>query len=160
MPQLQMRLVAFDSALASPLLAERLEELATVIPGFLPSGGSFVDASQFEPPAGAFIVAVSGEQPGEPLGCVGIRRLSAHTAEVKRLFVHRPARGQGVARALLARLEERAGELGYEGLRLDTHGDPAALALYRSSGYAPIDDYSGNEFARHWFEKRLAGAGS
>ena len=33
---------------------------------------------------------------------------------------------------------------------------PASVALFRSSGYEPIDDYNANPVAAHWFEKRLA----
>jgi hypothetical protein len=33
---------------------------------------------------------------------------------------------------------------------------PASVALFRSTGYQPIDDYNGNPVAAYWFEKRLA----
>jgi GNAT superfamily N-acetyltransferase len=142
----------FDSAAVQRLLAEWDAEL-----GFAPKGGSAVDAADFEPPRGVFLVASAGEAPA---GCGGLRRLTPTTGELKRLFVRRAARGRGVGRALLAGLETRAQRLGFEALRLDTPGgEPAALALFRSAGFEPIADYNANPYARHWLEKRLVPPG-
>jgi GNAT superfamily N-acetyltransferase len=112
-----------------------------------------VEASDFTSPDGVFLLAVSDKT---PVGCGGLRRLTRTTGEVKRVFVRPAARGHGVGRILLGGLEQRAREQGCRALRLDTDGgDPAALTLFRSSGYQPIPDYNGNPYARHWFEKRL-----
>ena len=93
---------------------------------------------------------------GEPVGCAGLKRLDEHSAEIKRVYVIPDARGAGVARKLLARLEEIARSLGYRTLRLDTGAkQQASVALFTSSGYEPIGDYNGNPVAAHWFEKRL-----
>jgi GNAT superfamily N-acetyltransferase len=138
----------FDSPVVQGLLAEWNDEL-----GFSPRGGSTVEAD-FTAPDGIFLLAVSGET---PVGCGGLRRLTPATGEVKRLYVRRAARGRGVGRALLTGLEDRAADLGFEELRLDTDGGvPAALALFRSAGFRPIADYNGNPYARFWFEKRLS----
>lgn len=146
--------VAFDAPTARALVAELHGELATVIDGFAPDGGSSVAPEDFVPPAGRFLVALAGEA---PLGCGGLRRLSPGVGEIKRLFVRPTARNRGIAALLLRGLEERARAAGYRALRLDTHGrEPAALALFRSAGYQPIADYNGNPYARHWFEKDLA----
>jgi ribosomal protein S18 acetylase RimI-like enzyme len=67
------------------------------------------------------------------------------------------ARGTGLARALLSRLERAARHAGYETVRLDTGPQQhASVKLFRSSGYEPIEDYNGNPVAAYWFEKRLA----
>ena len=50
----------------------------------------------------------------------GVKGLSGAIAEIKRMYVVPEARGRGVARALLAALEDAARELGYEVVRLDT----------------------------------------
>jgi ribosomal protein S18 acetylase RimI-like enzyme len=71
------------------------------------------------------------------------------------MYVLESGRGRGIGRQLLEALERRAQEMGFVRMRLDSHGNPAALALYRSSGFRAIDDYSGNSSARHWFEKLL-----
>jgi GNAT superfamily N-acetyltransferase len=147
--EISVREVRFDDPVVQGLLAEWIDEL-----GFSLKGGSNVEASDFTPPDGVFLLAVSGDT---PVGCGGVRRLTPAAGEVKRLFVRRTARGRGVGRALLAGLEARATDLGLKELRLDTDGGvPAALALFRSAGYRPIPDYNGNPYARLWFEKRLS----
>jgi GNAT superfamily N-acetyltransferase len=69
---------------------------------------------------------------------VGCAALQVHdgAAEIKRMYVAPHARGRGCARALLKALEDAAGAAGHAAVRLAT-GDlqPAAIALYRSSGY-------------------------
>ena len=41
-------------------------------------------------------------------------------------------------------------------VRLDTGANqPAALALFRSSGYREVADYNANPYASYWFEKTL-----
>ena len=59
----------------------------------------------------------------------------SHRAEVMKLFVHRSARRQGVARALMLAIESQARAAGRTLLVLDTrHGDEAER-LYRALGY-------------------------
>lgn len=58
-----------------------------------------------------------------------------HRADVKKLLVHRRARRQGLARALMLAAEAEARRLGRILLTLDTrHGD-SAEQLYRSLGF-------------------------
>jgi GNAT superfamily N-acetyltransferase len=103
---------------------------------------------------GAFLVGYDGA--GRPVACGAVKRLDARTGEIKRMFVAPEARGQGVARALLAALEDAARELGYERVRLDTGAkQPHAQALYASAGYTPIPDYNQNVYASFWYEKAL-----
>ena len=72
------------------------------------------------------------------------------------MYVDPSARGHGLARRLLASLEEAAVALGATVARLDTGRDMApAVGLYRATGYVEIDDYNGNPDAGWWFEKEL-----
>ena len=98
-----------------------------------------VDASEFAPPDGLFLIAYDD---GVPVGCGGWRRHSADAAELKRMFVMLSARGRGVARALLAELEATAAAAGFTRIVLET-GDrqPEAIALYSSSGYRPAERF-------------------
>jgi putative acetyltransferase len=57
---------------------------------------------------------------GNPVGCGALRKLDDRTAEVRRVYVFRQARRTGIARAILFRLEEEAGHLGYETLLFET----------------------------------------
>ena len=91
--------------------------------------------TMFDPPSGAFLVARAAAR-AEPIGGVGLRGVSTGTAEVRRLWVDPAWRGHGVARALMAALEDDAGALGFGELELET-GDrqPEAVALYTSAGW-------------------------
>ena len=116
-------------------------------------GGSVVDVEEFEPPTGAFFEA---HIDGRVCGCVGLRRWSSDEAEVKRLYVANDVRGQSVGGDLLDAAIQAALALGYHSIVLDTDGSSAAaLALFRSHGFAAIPDYNGNALARHWFRKDL-----
>jgi drug/metabolite transporter (DMT)-like permease/GNAT superfamily N-acetyltransferase len=113
-------------------------------------------ADEYAEPGGTFLVVYDD---GRPIACGGLRALPDGSAELKRMYVVPEARGRGVARRLLARLEDEARRLGYSRLRLDTASQlNEAKALYRSSGYHEIDDYNGNPAASHWFEKELVPA--
>ena len=100
----------------------------------------------FDPPQGAFFVAY---RDGEPVATGAWRRRddvevfgTRRTAEVKRMYVAPGARGLGVARRLLARLEETAAGAGAEAMILETGtAQPEAMALYESSGYARIENF-------------------
>jgi len=58
-----------------------------------------------------------------------------HRAEVSKLLVHPDVRRRGIARALMAELEQLAGELGRSLLTLDTRTGDHAEPLYASLGY-------------------------
>jgi GNAT superfamily N-acetyltransferase len=118
----------------------------------LPWGVGELTAAEFAPPGGAIVVAWAD---GEPVGMAGLRRLTDTRGEVKRLFVRPTGRRRGVARALLSELERLAPELGYRELWLDTHADEPA-ALFRSAGYADIEPYNENSYARYWFSKPVS----
>ena len=72
---------------------------------------------------------------GEAVGCGGVA-FDDGFAEVKRMYVRPIARGRGVARALLRRLEREAASRGVTRLTLET-GDAqeAALRLYERAGF-------------------------
>ena len=72
---------------------------------------------------------------GVAVGCGGVALLPDY-AEVKRMFVHHTARGQGVADALLERIEQEVRNAGLSVLRLET-GDRqiAAMRLYVRTGF-------------------------
>ncbi|WP_327005039.1 GNAT family N-acetyltransferase [Dactylosporangium sp. NBC_01737] len=97
-------------------------------PGAAPSAGD-VDL---------FLVAVS-DVDGTPVGCGALRRLDPSAAEVKRMFVVPPARGTGVAAAILRALETAAVERGWKTLRLETGTEqPDAQRFYEREGYHRI----------------------
>lgn len=128
-------------------LGERFED------GFDPALGLPAGAPEMTAPAGLFLV---GRLRGEPIACGGLKLHSREPAEIKRMWVAPSARGLGVARRLLAALEDQARKRGITTLRLETNRTlKEAIALYRSSGFVEIAPYNDEHYAHHWFEKHL-----
>ena len=124
-----------------------------------------VDAAQFDPPTGRFLL---GTVDGEPVAMGGWRArpdldtvLGARAAEVKRMFVTPQARRRGHARRLLSALERSAAEAGVDLVVLETGAEqPDAIALYERAGYTPtvrFGHYAQSQTARY-FAKWLDGS--
>jgi DNA-binding MarR family transcriptional regulator/GNAT superfamily N-acetyltransferase len=110
------------------------------------------DAPRYRPPHGAFLIAWSDDL---PIGTVSLRPLEPGIAEVKRLWVDPMARGQGLARRLMRAIEDRARNMGFSSVRLDTNSAlTAAVALYRATGWVDIAPYTSPP-ANVWMAKRL-----
>jgi GNAT superfamily N-acetyltransferase len=85
------------------------------------------------------IVLVARDDDGTALGCGALRVLGDGVAELKRMYVAPAARGHGVAKVVLAGLEDAARKRGWTTLRLETGpAQPEAVALYTRAGYRPI----------------------
>jgi GNAT superfamily N-acetyltransferase len=109
--------------------------------------------AELAPPGGVFVV---GFEDDVPVCCGGLKRLPDGACEIKKMFVIAGARGRGHARELLAELERRARELGYEVVRLDTGPrQPRAQRMYELSGYVGVENFNGNPVATFFGEKRL-----
>jgi putative acetyltransferase len=92
--------------------------------------GLAVDAL-FEPHVRFFVASLEGA----PVGCGGVA-LFADFAEVKRMYVRPRARGKGVARAVLGRIEAEAHAEGLRVLRLETGTNQVeAMRLYERWGF-------------------------
>ncbi len=95
---------------------------------------------------------------GEVVGCGGIW-LHDDYAEVKRVYVLPRARGLGLARKIMAALENEARAEGRLIARLETGTrQPEALGLYRGLGYnirGPFGDYPADDPLSVFMEKRL-----
>jgi DNA-binding MarR family transcriptional regulator/predicted N-acetyltransferase YhbS len=155
----ELRLVPPDSADARWCLERYFADLAARFEeGFDPGKhhGHGVDTSMpgMPAPETLFLVAYSD---GNPVGCGALVVEDATIGELKRVWVAPSARGRGLARKLLHRLEDLARERGLTFLHLDTNRAlTEAQALYRSQGYEEIAAYNDNPYADHWFGKRLA----
>lgn len=108
-----------------------------------------VRTEQVTPPRGVFVIAWAD---GDPVGCGAVRPLlggPADVAEIKRMYTTPEARGRGISRALLARLEAEAVGFGYRRVQLESGlRQPEALRLYETAGYHRIPDfgqYAGDE---------------
>ncbi|MGR4883351.1 GNAT family N-acetyltransferase [Streptomyces sp. LARHCF249] len=103
---------------------------------------TFLDPAMFLPPQGLYLLAYDAA--GAPVASGGWRGQEQNDegyadgdAELKRMYVIPEARGLGLARRILAVLEDDARAAGRTRMVLET-GDqqPEAIALYLSSGYA------------------------
>jgi GNAT superfamily N-acetyltransferase len=98
-----------------------------------------VDAHEFDPPSGTFVVLIDGD---EVLAGGGLRRVSGDTCEVKRMWTAPGHRRKGYASLVLTGLEDFARAVGYETLLLETGAlQPEAIALYTGRGYRPVAYY-------------------
>ncbi|MFG3529606.1 GNAT family N-acetyltransferase [Streptomyces sp. NPDC047917] len=106
-----------------------------------------LDPTMFEPPNGLYLLAYDARD--RPVATGGWRTqdrndegYSDGDAELKRMFVIPEGRGNGLARRILAALEDDARAAGRARMVLET-GDqqPEAIALYTSSGYVPCEKF-------------------
>jgi GNAT superfamily N-acetyltransferase len=146
--------VAPTSAEAEQCLSRYYAEITERFEGgFDPAQSITPTLDEFAPPAGTFLVM---RRNGELVGCGGFKRLSADAAYLKRMWVAPEARGLGLGKLMLEALENRARELGYRKVRLETHKSLGeAQMLYRGRGYQEIPAFSERRYAHHWFEKQL-----
>ena len=148
--------VPADTPPASDLVAAMVAEMALVYGPIDVPGMPSATPADFAPPHGTFLVGFDDE--GAPVCGGGIKRLDDEAAEIKRMYVVPSARGRGLARVLLAALEDAARDLGYTVVRLDTGPrQPHAPRLYEATGYRPIGNFNANPVASFWGEKRLDG---
>ncbi len=91
---------------------------------------------QFRLPRAAFLVAWLDDM---PIGCGAITTLDERTAHFKRVFVRPGFRGHGFGRLIMNALEEKAAELGYSVLFLETADKQLeAIGMYTSLGYERV----------------------
>jgi DNA-binding MarR family transcriptional regulator len=142
-----------SSPAAVACLTQYYEELAERFDaGFDPARSISAAAGELTPPKGYFVLATLG---GEPMGC-GALKCHPDFGEIKRMWVAPAARGQGVGRRILLRLEGLARKRHLCLLRLETNKAlNEAQALYRSSGYREVPAFNDEAYAHHWFEKLL-----
>ena len=151
---IEVDVVSPNSAATRRCLAAYFRELAARFEGgFNPREGDPASEEEMTPPNGFFVLA---RIDGRAVGCGGLRRIDRRVGEIKRMWTASEARGQGVARRVLHKLEALAHEAGIETLRLDTNRVLVeAQAMYRRNGYREIARYNDNPYAHHWFEKAL-----
>ena len=96
----------------------------------------------YGPPGGRFFLLRQGERSA---GCVAVKDLGGGICELKRLFLRPGFRGKGLGRKCAERIVQTARDMGYAAVRLDTLPSmDAAIALYRSMGFAEIAGYTEN----------------
>jgi putative acetyltransferase len=134
------------------ILIEALDQY--MIPLYPAESNHLLDIETLRKPAMRFFAAWVN---GEVMGCGGCW-LHSDYAEVKRVYVSPKARGLGLAKQLMERIEAEAVVSGMSIARLETGiHQPEALGLYRRLGYAdrgPFGEY-GEDPNSVFMEKRL-----
>jgi len=112
---------------------------------------------------GGFWVAIAEDRVA---GIFGLERASPEAMELRRMYVTPTLRRRGIARLMLAAAEAECRRRGFHRLELSTSElQPAALALYRNSGYALVREVVaakisnktvGDGIRRYYLEKGLA----
>jgi GNAT superfamily N-acetyltransferase len=106
------------------------------------------------PPGGEMLLA---SLDGTAVAIGGVRDLDTPVAEIKSMYVAPNARGHGLGRRLLERLEDIAAARGCGAVRLDTASHlTAAIALYRSCDYQEIEAFDSGPLADLWFGRTLS----
>ena len=140
------------SVLAAPIEDTALDRLASVLVDCVEGGASVSFMAPFSQDDGlAFFrkvaasvasgdtVLLAAKLDGKIIGTVQLGLDTPpnqpHRADIKKMLVHRFARGQGVGTALMARVEEEARRCGRWLLVLDTVPGENGYRLYRRAGW-------------------------
>jgi GNAT superfamily N-acetyltransferase len=155
MPSMNIRRVPFDH----PDAVKLNDEVQAEYHLRYGDGGdaTVLDASDFRPPRGVYLIAY--DESDRPVATGGWRSQDANgegnedgDAELKRMYVIEELRGRGLARRMLAALEDDAREAGRLRMVLETGTkQPEAIALYTSSGYEPCAKFG---YYRHHADSR------
>jgi putative acetyltransferase len=139
MPSLTVALAAAPDDAVRVLIAELEEVLSAEYPPEQRHGLPL--EAIFQPHVRFYVATLDGA----PAGCGGVALFDGF-AEVKRMYVRPAVRGQGVARAILERLEAETRAANLPTLRLETGVKQLdALRLYRRYGFTecpPFGDYA------------------
>lgn len=118
------------------LVAESIRRYGANRPGGPRAEVDRYPAAVFMAPLGGFLLL---RRDGLPIAGGAFMSHDDDTAELKRIWTHPGFRRQGLARRIVAALEDHAGALGYTRAYLTTgFRQPEAVALYRACGYRPL----------------------
>ncbi len=149
-----------DDEAMGTIARENLKAFGLDIPGTAYFDPEIMHLSEFygaEPARRSYFVAVDAD--GALLGGGGLAEFEPleGTAELQKLYLSDDAKGHGLGTRLAALIEDRARELGYKRLYLETHSAlKAAIRLYEKLGYERIEPVSANHATMdHFYIKQL-----
>lgn len=152
--EIEIRVEDPASDAAQHCLLQYFQELAKRFDaGFDPARSNSASLAEMSPPSGLFVIAWLD---GAAVGCGALKITEGGIGEIKRMWTDPGARGLGIARRILRRMEGEARGLGLGHLRLETNRTLVeAKALYHGQGYVEVARFNDEPYAHHWFEKRL-----
>jgi GNAT superfamily N-acetyltransferase len=88
------------------------------------------------------IFYVAYDESENAVACGALKHYDDQTTEIKRMYVKPKHRGRGISKLILSELEDKAKELNYNRLVLETGlKQPEAMNLYNKFGYKPFKCY-------------------
>ena len=138
-----------DFAQGTPLESEARQYISRSLAADL----SDIPANYMKPPGSHFWVA---ERRGEIVGTVGVQRINAEEAELRRMSVASDSRRQGIGRRLLQTVEDFCRGNGYSRVALSTviHLE-SAVRMYLACGYHSVRQEPYGSMTEQFFVKQL-----
>ncbi len=126
----------YDPALAD-LIRASLKENHLDIPGTVYFDEGLDHLSRYYSHDGrAYYVLL---QNGAFIGGIGLAEFDGCCCELQKLYLADAAKGQGLGYGMIAYIENRAREMGYQRIYLETHSNlQAAIHIYEKAGYTEI----------------------
>lgn len=151
---------AADDEAMGTIARENLKAFGLDIPGTAYFDPEIMHLSEFygaAPDRRSYFVAV--DSAGVLFGGGGLEEFEPleGTAELQKLYLGDAAKGHGLGTRMVGLIEDRARELGYARLYLETHSAlKAAIHLYEKLGYERIEPVSANHATMdHFYIKEL-----
>ncbi len=136
-----------DNRIIAGIIRANLKAVGLDIPGTAYYDESLDNLSEYylEDPQKRFYYIATDDE-GKVIGGVGIAdiRLFDDCAELQKLYLSDEAKGNGFSRLMMKSAENKALELGYKRIYLETHTVlEAAISLYEKLGYKSIEKPAG-----------------
>lgn len=149
-----------DNEPLAAIIRQALTDFGANRPGFAWADPELDRLSEAYQDPGAIYYAVLQQQ--RVVGGAGIAPFACEYAdlcELQKMYLVQDQRGQGIGKALMAKLLHQAQEFGYRGCYLETlHSMHSAIHLYEKSGFCRLEKPLGdsghtscNRFYLHWF---------
>lgn len=135
-----------DNAALAVIIRNALAEFGANKPGTVFFDPTTDALSQlFETPGSFYLVAVAGDQLLGGAGIFPSAGLPAGVAELVKMYLHKDARGKGLGRLLIDRCLEKAKQMGYKSIYLETMPELSkAVTVYEKFGFQYLKEPMGN----------------
>lgn len=140
----EMRMVLYDRAYKQQVFDFTKECFDELGKSFEPDGRH----SFYNDIENKFIAFYVGLKDDTVIGTVALKKFDHDTAELKSLYLRKEYRGRGYGKQLLDTVIKKARKESFRYIVLDSMSKyKAALGLYESIGFVPIDRYNDNTYA-------------
>jgi putative acetyltransferase len=133
-----------EDAVMAGIIRQTLRAYRLDLPGtaYFDASLDGLSACYAAPNSGYWVLHVDGR----PVGGGGFAAFSGFSdcCELQKLYLAASERGKGIGYELISHIEDKARELGYQRIYLETHTNlPAAIHIYEKSGFRKIERPAG-----------------